>query len=76
MKRLYLVGFVLVSTLMLTACNTTSMQSVHQFQESLAKRGCASGGDLTLNSGTLTSLPTVTGHYSFDCPKREVVAPQ
>jgi len=74
MKRLFLVGSVIASSLFFASCNANSLATLDHFQSSLKDRGCGSSGDLTIGAATLTSLPTINGHYEFDCPKSAPVA--
>lgn len=68
MKRLFLVGSVIASSLFFASCSTNGLATLDHFQASLKDRGCGSNGDITIGSATVTSLPTVNGHYDFHCP--------
>lgn len=75
MKTLFLVGSAIVLSLSLGACSSDGIKTLNAFEKDLKSRGCASNGNVTLGSATITSLPTVNGDYHWDCPKTVVPAP-
>lgn len=69
MKRLFLVGFVIASSLFSVNCSGNSLGALDQLETHFKARGCGSNGNLTLGSATVTSLPTLNGDYHFTCPQ-------
>ena len=65
MKRLFLAGSVLVSSLLVVSCSTNSQETLKGFSEHLQERNCQTQGTVIIGG----PMSPVTGQMSWTCPK-------
>lgn len=69
MKTLSLVGLLIASSFLLTACNSDGIKTLNALENDWNKRHCGSNGDVTITAGAILANSNLTGHMAWDCPK-------